>query len=76
MRSHYQKWKEWIGLGKKGKPPERVKFTRSGNFDLELVSGHSLMYARVRERVNDSVVQPLLSLESVEHRIAVLRAIT
>jgi hypothetical protein len=28
---------------KKGKPPERVKFTRSGNFDLEFVSGHSLM---------------------------------
>jgi hypothetical protein len=29
--------------GRKGKPPERVKFTRSGNFDLEFVSGHSLM---------------------------------
>jgi hypothetical protein len=29
--------------GKKGKPPERVKFTRSGNLDLEFVSGHSLM---------------------------------
>jgi hypothetical protein len=29
--------------GEKGKPPERVDFTRSGSFDLEFVSDHSLM---------------------------------